>query len=150
MVFFTDQANIPRIGGIAGFMNITILVAVFIGGLTGGLLRHAISNWIGSRTDAHIPWSILWVNVSGAFVAGAVWAVLGGTMPEHGWAATLAIFIFSVLGGYTTVSSFALNTLELARTGRRFSAIANVVVTLCLCMGSVLTGYFAVNKMLFF
>jgi CrcB protein len=46
-----------------------------------------------------------------------------------------------VLGSYTTVSSFSLQTLMLARSGRSLAALANVLGSLLLCLGAAAGGF---------
>lgn len=109
--------------------GVSSVVLVAVGGAIGGVSRLAVTNlfthWLGPR----FPWGTLAVNLSGAFLAGVLAARL--TIPitpelSAGWLG----LIVGVLGGYTTVSSFSLQTLALWQSGHRGRAIGNVSATL--------------------
>ncbi len=88
-----------------------------------------------------VSWGTLIVNVSGSFVIG-VFATLTG--PEGRWLASASFrqfFMLGVCGGYTTFSSFSLQTLTLAEDGLWFRAGANAVLSLVLCLLGVWLGH---------
>ena len=121
-----------------------ILLALLGGGL-GGVGRFWLSGVVARRLGEAFPWATLTVNASGAALVGVLAALLlepGGhtaTMPPL-WAG----LVIGVLGSYTTVSSFSLQTLALARGGEPIRAALNVVASLVLCLGAAALGYFAV------
>jgi fluoride exporter len=126
--------------------SFTSLALVAIGGAVGGIARHAVSTGLERRLGSGFPWGTLAVNVSGAAAIG----LLAGIMLANGglagaganiWAA-LAI---GVLGSYTTVSSFTLQTLTLRQTGNGFRAASYVVLSLVLCLGAASAAYLAVG-----
>lgn len=73
------------------------------------------------------------VNISGAFLIGTAWMMLSpGAMRDF--------LLFGFLGGYTTVSSFTLNTLTLLQDGRWLSAALNLFGSFFLCLAAVFVG----------
>jgi len=108
---------------------------LFAGGGAGSMLRYAVGLWVEARTGPGFPWGTFAVNVSGCFLIG----VLATLADEHAWitpAARLAL-VTGVLGGFTTFSTFGLETFQLIEDGRAALAFANAV-------GSVAIGVFAV------
>src|SRR5713226_5507928 len=94
-----------------------------------------------------LPWETMVINVSGAFVIG----VLAASAAGHGALAAVRPWQFAVtgfLGCYTTVSSFSLQTLALARDGEMARASGNLLLSLILCLAAVAAG-FAVGSHVF-
>lgn len=126
-----------------GFLH---LLAVFLGGAIGGMARFAMTSWLDRVSGGRFPWGTLAVNVSGSALIGALAAfflVEGTRLPD---ALPWALFVIGVLGSYTTVSSFSLQTLVLARAGRPVAALANVLGSLLLCLGAVAGGFALVAR----
>jgi len=119
---------------------------IFIGGGIGTLARWGISGWVANKFGETFPWGTLFVNVSGSFVIG-LFATL--TAPEGRWFASSSfreLFMIGLCGGYTTFSSFSLQTLTLAQDGQWFRAGTNCVLSLVFCLVAVWLGhFFAVN-----
>lgn len=114
---------------------------VALGGALGSVARFWFSGVIAQRLGESIPWGTILVNVSGSFIIG-VFAALTG--PDGRWMAGAAwrpFFMVGVCGGYTTFSSFSLQTLHLARDGAWLSAGANVVLSVVLCLVGVWLGH---------
>src|SRR2546425_11905027 len=100
---------------------------IFIGGGLGSLARWWFSGFIAGTVGQTFPWGTLLVNVSGSFVIGLFATVTGA---EGRWLAPAPFrqfFLLGVCGGYTTFSSFSLQTLSLAQEGQWFRAGANAV-----------------------
>ena len=116
------------------------LALVLVGGMLGGMGRYAISGMVARRIGETFPWGTVVVNGSGAFAIGLLWA-RGGISGEGGtiWMAAAV----GILGSYTTVSSFSIQTLALARDGERLLAALNIFGSLAACLGAVLVGYLA-------
>jgi CrcB protein len=115
-------------------------LTVAAGSLIGGPLRFLISGLIARRFGETFPWGTLVVNVSGGFVMG----VVGGLARAHhqlGSPSLIWLLVATgVLGSYTTVSSFTLQTLALLRDGERRNAAINVGLSLFLCLGAAAIG----------
>ena len=120
---------------------VTGLLFVALGSALGGMARFFVSGWVARRIGETFPWGTLIVNLSGAFVIG-VFGALAST--GHGWFTTPGPWLFAVtgfLGCYTTVSSFSLQTITLARQGETLRAACNVMFTLVLGLIAVLLGF---------
>jgi len=116
------------------------LVLVAAGGVAGGISRYAISGFVARRIGETFPWGTLAVNASGALVIGLLAAWLGA----HAAGSSLWIAAaVGVLGSYTTVSSFSLQTLALARDGEWLLVVQNILVSLALCLGAAFAGLVA-------
>jgi len=112
-------------------MNSYLLVAA--GSALGGVLRFWLAEVMGTKLGApHL--GTVFVNVSGSFVIGFIAAL--GPLP---WKQQL--LMVGVLGGYTTFSSFSLQTLELAHQGRWATAGANVGLSVMLSLLGVWLGH---------
>lgn len=109
---------------------------VALGGAVGSVARFWLSGVIARHFGETFPLGTLLVNVSGSFIIG-LFATLCG--PEGRWLAPPSLRIFfmiGVLGGYTTFSSFSLQTLNLVREGEWLSAGLNALLSFaCLPFG---------------
>src|SRR5260370_17298865 len=100
---------------------------VIIGSALGGMTRYGISGAVARRIGETFPWGTLAVNVSGSFVIGVFAALV---IPGHALAGErmAGVFVMTGLcGGYTTFSSFSLQTLHLARDGERPHPLPTIV-----------------------
>ncbi len=114
---------------------------VFVGSGLGGLLRWGFSGAIAQRWGETFPWGTLVVNVTGCFLIGLVAALTG---PDGRWlvpASWRQFMMLGVLGGYTTFSSFSLQTLNLVEDGQWLRAGGNVVLSVVLCLLGVWLGH---------
>jgi CrcB protein len=105
--------------------------------------RYACSSLFARYVGETFPWGTLVVNVVGSFVIGA-FATL--TAPDGRWVVSPDARLFvtvGVCGGYTTFSSFSLQTLNLVRTGEWGAAGGNVAGSVALCLLGVWAGYVA-------
>lgn len=120
-------------------MNSYLLVT--LGGGLGALARFVLSGWIARRFGETFPLGTLVINVSGSFLIGLI-ATAAGDGGRYFLSANWRQFLMiGVLGGYTTFSSFSLQTLTLALDGEWFSAGLNAVLSLVLCLLGVWLGH---------
>lgn len=120
-------------------LGLTSVLVVALGGALGGMSRFAVSNLMARYLGKAFPWGTLAVNVSGAFLAG--W-LLGKLDIPTGQMSSLWLFtVVGLLGGYTTVSSFSLQTIELWQSGQAPRAAVNVATTLLLGLAMVVLGW---------
>ncbi len=113
---------------------------IALGSAIGGVARFWCSNLIAVSTGSKFPWGTLAVNVIGSFIIG-LFAVLTGPDVRIMAHPDARIFVMvGLCGGFTTFSSFSLQTLTLARDGEFFQAGANVVLSVVLCLVSVWIG----------
>jgi fluoride exporter len=121
------------------------LVSVILGSALGGIARYFVSGFVARRVGETFPWGTLIINVSGALVIG-----IFGALAEDN-TSLLAIpdaWLFAVtgfLGCYTTVSSFSLQTLTLARNGEGGPAAGYVVLSVASCLAAAALGFALVD-----
>lgn len=118
---------------------------VAIGGALGSVARYWISGLITARAAQAFPWGTLVVNVTGSFVIGllAVLAGESGRLQPNARAFAVQFLMVGVCGGYTTFSAFSLATLKLLQMGQWFAALANVLLSVVLCVIGVWLGWIA-------
>ncbi|MCP1855957.1 CrcB protein [Bradyrhizobium japonicum] len=117
------------------------VIAIVVGSVLGGCARYFVSGAIARRLGETFPWGTMTINVTGAFVIGIFGAL--ATHPGSVFASPNP-WLFAVtgfLGCYTTVSSFSLQTLTLARNGEPLHALGNVVFSVGLCLAAVSLGF---------
>ena len=117
--------------------DLEITLAVGLGGALGALTRWGIEEW-GSVAQDSFPWPTLLANVAGALLMGLVLGRLAHLGEEY---ARLVPFVTTgFLGGLTTFSTFAVETVLLLDRGRGALALAYVVSTLVLGLLAVWLG----------
>lgn len=120
-------------------MRLYLLIA--LGGALGSVARFFLSGVVAGQFGATFPWGTIIVNVTGSFLIG-FFATL--TAPDGRLFATgntRQFFMSGIFGGYTTFSSFSLQTLNLAREGEWFRAGANTVLSVVACLVAVWLGH---------
>lgn len=116
----------------------TNIFAVALGGAVGSVLRFLFSTWVYDRTGADFPFGTLAVNVLGSLIIGFLYVVLlERSALDPLWRAAL---IVGVLGGFTTFSSFSMETFNLIAGGEPVKAIANVALSVTLCLVATWVG----------
>jgi CrcB protein len=120
---------------------------IFFGGGLGSLARWWASSLVAERLGQALPWGqtfpwgTLLVNVSGSFAIGLFATLTGPDGRFFASAPSRTFFMIGFCGGYTTFSSFSLQTLNLAEDGQWFRAGANAVLSLALCLIAVWLGH---------
>ena len=120
---------------------------VAIGGAIGSVARYWATGAVAAAVGAAFPWGTLVVNIVGSFIIGAMAAAVG---PETRWSVPDDVRIFvmvGICGGFTTFSSFSLQTLGLIQEGEWGRAVANTVLSFVLCMIAVWAGYAAASRL---
>ena len=114
---------------------------IALGSSLGGIARFALSGLIAHRFGDTFPWGTLFINVSGSFVIGffATLTDPGGRIIVGG--AMRQFVMTGLLGGYTTYSSFSLQTFALVREGEWLRAGANSLSTFAICFLAVWLGH---------
>jgi len=114
---------------------------VAIGGALGSVARFGLDGLISARLGTTFPWGTLAINVTGSFLIGVFAAYSdpdGRVMISPGVRQFLMI---GICGGYTTFSSFSLQTLNLLREREWLYAGGNVILSVVLCMIAVWLGW---------
>ncbi len=115
---------------------------VAVGGAVGSVLRFGISEWMALRLGSAFPWGTLGVNVVGSLVIGALAAMAAPDGVRYlSETSGRALLMVGLCGGFTTFSSFSLQTLALVQEGHLLAAGANVVGSVGLCLGAVWIGF---------
>lgn len=116
--------------------------SLFLGGGLGTIARYSVNGLI-SRRFVTFPMGTLVINVTGSFVI-SFFATL--TDPDGRWLVSptfRTFFMVGICGGYTTFSSFSLQTLNLARDGEWFYAGLNCALSFVLCLLAAWLGHVA-------
>ncbi len=114
---------------------------VGLGGALGSIGRFWVSGIVAQRFGELFPLGTLVVNVTGSFVIG-FFATL--TDPDGRLLVSPQLrqfFMIGLCGGYTTFSSFSLQTLGLARDGEWLYASLNILLSVALCLAGVCLGH---------
>jgi fluoride exporter len=124
-------------------VNSVIWVAV--GGALGSVARHAMNTGLTRLMGSGFPWGILLVNGLGCLAMGMVAAgLLRMPMPD----ATRLFLATGILGGFTTFSAFALDTMKLVQAGQSGLAAMYVVASLGLTLCAVFAGFLVMRAVL--
>jgi fluoride exporter len=118
-------------------------VYVMIGSALGGAGRYWSSGFVARNFGETFPWGTVAVNVVGSFVIG-FFATLSGPDGRFLIGTNARQFVMvGLCGGYTTFSSFSLQTLNLIRDDEWLLAVGNTGLSFALCMASVWLGHLA-------
>jgi CrcB protein len=121
------------------------LVSVVLGSVLGGVARYFVSGFVARRVGETFPWGTLCINVSGAFLIGIFGALAENSASVLSSPDPWLFAVTGFLGCYTTVSSFSLQTLALARDGEGGRAAGYVALSVVLCLGAVTLGFTSVG-----
>lgn len=121
-------------------MSFTTCLVVMLGGAIGTLSRYVISV-LALPIGSQLPWGTIVINITGSFIIG----FFGTLTLAHGRypvSEDLRLFVMiGLCGGYTTFSSFSLQTLDLLRAGALTRAASNIVLSVVLCVVAVAAGH---------
>jgi CrcB protein len=125
----------------------SVWIAVAVGGALGSVARHGVNRWVHHEWLAlRFPVATLVVNIVGCGVIG----VLAGLVATERlpMSATWREFVFvGILGGFTTFSTFGLDTITLVRSGEIAPALANVALHVVVGLVSVYAGLIGVEQL---
>jgi CrcB protein len=117
------------------------LLLVAAGGALGSAARYGVGRLMGPQMSGAVPWHTLFVNASGAFLIGLLLVAAARLGWPGWWRPFLAV---GILGGYTTFSTFSLETVELILRGSYGTAAGYAAGTLLVgilaCGGGILLG----------
>ncbi len=100
------------------------LLSVMIGGAVGSALRFGVSEWLNPTIGSGIPWGTLAVDVIGCVLIGWIASLLVGSHE----ALRMGILV-GVLGGFTTFSSFGLESIRLFQAGEYSAAAVYILLS---------------------
>ena len=102
------------------------IMVLMAGGAAGTLLRYLVSGVTFKLSCSDFPWGTLVVNLAGAFLIGLLW----GSFRSDMWGQGTKLFVFTgLLGGFTTFSTYALDTVELVKNHDYRNAIWYVIAS---------------------
>ena len=115
-------------------------LAVALGGALGTVGRYFVSGVVANAFGETFPWGTLIINITGSFVIGffATLAAPDGRLMVS--STTRQFVMVGLCGGYTTFSSFSLQTLNLMRGGEWAPAAGNMLGSVVFCMIGVWLG----------
>lgn len=102
------------------------ILALIAGGSIGTLLRFWLASGTNRLSAVGFPTGTLLVNLIGCMVIG----ILAGLNHENSWSETTRLFLFTgLLGGFTTFSSFGLETIQFLNSGQTIQAISYILIS---------------------
>jgi CrcB protein len=111
----------------------------------GGALGSVGRAWVGvvsvRHMGTHFPWGTILINILGSALIGVVAATALSSSRTILNTETRIFLMLGVCGGFTTFSSFSLQTFELLREGRTAAAFANIGLSVVLCVLATAAGY---------
>ncbi len=111
-------------------MNMLTLLAVGSGGFIGAALRYLLNNLVSHHFPHTIPLGILFVNLLGSLIIGAVFALFTVTSLFSTDTRIYSFITTGIMGGLTTYSTFALDSFMLLNTGHYGAAVVNMSLNL--------------------
>ncbi len=124
-------------------MQFSILLAVALGGAVGSLARYSVASLVQSAAWPGFPWGIFTVNITGGFIMGVLAELAALKLnftPE-----IRAFLMVGVMGGYTTFSSFSLDSALLIERGAYASAAAYIAGSAVLSVLALFAGLWIVR-----
>lgn len=112
--------------------------------LAGGTVGTGTRAWLAAafpHGPGEWPWATLGINLTGALLLGVLLEVLAGTGPDRGWRRAVRLGVGTgVLGGYTTYSTFAVETFELVRAGAWLAGLGYALGSVVVGLGAAWAG----------
>ena len=115
-----------------------MILLVALGGAFGSIARFLMASSLQTATGWNFPIGTVLVNILGCFLIGILYVLLVARpdpKPE-----LRALLIVGVMGGFTTFSSFSLETVTMAMNGNYGGATLNVVVSVAACLVGTVLG----------
>jgi CrcB protein len=123
-----------------------VAIAIAVGGAVGSLARHFLSGAVQGAAGGNFPWGILAVNIIGGFAMGLV---VEAAALRYSLAPEMRAFLTTgILGGFTTFSTFSLDTALMLERGDILSAAAYVTASVGLSVTALFLGLWLVRTIL--
>jgi CrcB protein len=120
---------------------------IAIGSALGGVARYWCSGVAARLVGEAFPWGTIVVNITGSFIIGFFATLTGPEGRVYVGSLGRQFVMIGICGGYTTFSSFSLQTLNLMNDGEWFGAGANIVVSVVCCLVAVWVGHLAAGSL---
>lgn len=115
------------------------IALIFIGAGLGAVLRYGVSNAVHLTLGKQFPYGTLMVNLTGCFLMGLLFFLMADRF-NHMNAELQSLLLIGLLGGYTTFSTFSIETLHLIENGQWAGAAANIVISALCCVAAAWLG----------
>ena len=122
-------------------LTLALYLWVALGSALGGAARFFCTGIAAKLFGETFPWGTLLVNVLGSFIIGFFATLTGPDGRMFAGTTTRQFVMIGILGGFTTFSSFSLQTLNLANDGEWLQVGGNVVGSVVLCLVAVWLGH---------
>ena len=122
-------------------LTLALYLWVALGSALGGTARFFCTGIAAKLFGETFPWGTLLVNVLGSFIIGFFATLTGPDGRMFAGTTTRQFVMTGILGGFTTFSSFSLQTLNLANDGEWLQVGGNVVGSVVLCLVAVWLGH---------
>jgi len=124
-------------------MPFQLYLVVAAGGALGTISRYFVSGMVANAFGETFPWGTLIINVTGSFIIGFFWTLTAPDGRLFVSGSTRQFVMTGFCGGFTTFSSFSLQTLNLMNDGEWLPAAGNILGSVTLCMLGVWLGSLA-------
>ncbi len=125
---------------------ITWLV-VALGSAFGGVSRYGVGLLADQLWGSAFPWGTLLINIVGSFIIAFFGTVTLATGPMPANSDIRAFVMVGFCGGFTTFSSFSLQTLELLQDGEILAAGAYMLASVVLCVAGAFLGFWLASRL---
>jgi CrcB protein len=115
--------------------NMNNILLVFLGGGLGSLARFGISEIVKTNFKSSFPIATLLSNVLSCIVLALMVGLFSGKMEAH--PSVKMLILVGFCGGFSTFSTFSYETVELMRSGNMMYAIANILISVIVCVALV-------------
>jgi CrcB protein len=114
---------------------------IAIGSAIGGAARYWCTGFAARLFGETFPWGTLLVNITGSLIIGFFATLTGPDGRIFVSSTTRQFVMIGLCGGYTTFSSFSLQTLNLVQDSEWLQAGGNIVGSVVLCLFAVWLGH---------
>jgi CrcB protein len=118
------------------------LAFVFLGGGIGSVLRYILYLIMHNNFNSSFPFSTFMVNFVGSFALG----ISFGIIPNYDQSSMKPFLGFGIFGGFTTFSSFSLESIRLFQNGESFTALLYIFLTIFVCFLGTSIGLYLGTK----
>ena len=127
-------------------MSFSTCLLLALGGAMGTLARYGVVSAAGALPKT-LPWGTIAVNIAGSFVIG-FFGTLTLAQGRYPLPENLRLFVMvGFCGGFTTFSSFSLQTLDLLRNGAIGRGLVNILLSVALCLCAVAAGHYLASHL---